>query len=70
MQKYAKIWTYLHINVKFNKYVKYEQVTHRVPDYTAAVWSGLKYAVLNIFHTYEKNVIICKIWDRSPYKCS
>ena len=41
MQIYAKIWTYLHINVKFNKYVKYEQVAYRAPDHTTAVWSGL-----------------------------
>ena len=70
MQKYAKTWTYLPINVKFNKYVKYEQVVNRAPDNTAVVWSGLKYAVLHVFLEYEKNVIIFKIWDRSPYKRS
>ena len=72
MQKYVKlctkyayiciyIWTYLPINVKFNKYVKYEQVAYRARDHTAAVWCCLKSAVLHIFHKYEKNVIICKI---------
>ena len=61
MQIYANIWTYLPINVKFNKYVKYEQVAYRARDHTAAVWCCLKSAVLHIFHKYEKNVIICKI---------
>ena len=70
IQIYVKIWTYLHRNVKFNNYVNYEQVAHRARDTTAAVWCCLKYAVLHIFHKHEKNVIICKIWDRSPYECS
>ena len=26
MQIYAKIWTYLHTNVKFNKYVKCDKL--------------------------------------------
>ena len=50
------------------------------PDLTAAVRSGLKYAVLHILHEYEKIVKICKIWEGtsrkslrmqlSPYVCS
>ena len=80
MQKYVKrcttyayickIWTYLHINVLFKKYVKYGQIAYRARDHIAAVWCCLKYAVLHIFHKYEKNVIMCKIWDRSSYECS
>ena len=38
MQIYAKTWTYLHINVNFNKYVKYEQVAYLARNRTAAVW--------------------------------
>ena len=81
--KYAKIWTDLHINVKFNKYVKYEQVAYRARDHTAEVWCCLKNAVLDIFHKYEKNIIISstihmqnlgpiqiQLSDLSPYICS
>ena len=39
-KKYAeicKIWTYLHINVKINKFAKYEQVSYRGRGHTAGV---------------------------------
>ena len=77
-QKYGLTFTI----VKFNKYVKYGQVAlpYRARDHTAAVWCCLKYAVLHIFHKYEKNVIICMqnlgpksesiLMHLSPYVCS
>ena len=70
--KYAKICKNMDLrsyNLKINKYVKYEQVAYRARGLTTVVRPLLKYAILHISHIYEKNVIKCKIWDRSPYEC-
>ena len=57
MQKYAKIWTHPHINLKYNNNAKYEEVSYRDRDLPAAGRSRSYYSCIFFIdiHNLSKN---------------